>query len=161
MKRLTIIRHGEAAAPPQGKTDFERPLNNRGRQEARKVAQQLSHDDFNFDQLFCSTAQRALTTGQIIHQSFEPNKRPLVAVQALYNFDLDPLYRFIEMIENDIQHAVIVAHNPALSYLANDLLGRPVRGMGTCTAIQMQLNIEQWVDIQSRCGQLLAIHTPH
>ncbi|MEH6357674.1 MAG: histidine phosphatase family protein [Pseudomonadales bacterium] len=160
MKRLTVIRHGEAGAPPQGKTDFERPLNQSGLQEARSIALQLKQDDFNFDQLFCSTAQRTLTTAQIIHQAFEPNNRPLLTDQALYNFDIEPFYRFIEMIDDDIQHAVIVAHNPGLSYLVNDLLRAPVRSMSTCTVIQMQLNIEQWVDIQSRCAQLLTIHTP-
>ena len=160
MKRLTIIRHGEAGAPPRGEKDFDRPLNNQGTQEARNIAQQLKQDDFKFDQLFCSTAQRALTTAQIIHQTLEPNKRPLIAEQALYDFDLEPFYRFIEMIDNDVQHAVIVAHNPGLSYLANDLLHDAVRSMSTCTAITMQFNIKQWVDIQSRCGQLLAIYTP-
>lgn len=159
MKRLTVIRHGEAGAPPQGKTDFERPLNQSGLQEAQSIALQLKQDAFSFDQLFCSTSQRALTTAQIIHQTFEPNSRPLLADQALYNFDLEPFYRFIEMLDDDIQHAVIVAHNPGLSYLVNDLLREPVRSMSTCTVIQMQLNIEHWVDIQSRCGKLQAIHT--
>lgn len=160
MKRLTVIRHGEAGAPPPGKTDFERPLNKLGLHEAHSIAQQLKQNDFNFDQLFCSTAQRALTTAQIIQQAFEPHRLPLHGVPSLYNFNFELLYRFIEMIGDKIGHAMIVAHNPGLSYLVNDLLGRAIPSMSTCTTIQMQLNIKQWVDIQSRCGQLLTIHTP-
>jgi len=160
MKQLTVIRHGAAGAPQGKKTDFERTLNELGLQEANNIAHQLKLQNFSFDQLFCSPAQRTLATAQIIHATLKPNSRPLLADQALYNFDLEPLYRFIEMIDDNIQHAVIVAHNPGLSYLVNDLLREPVRGMSTCTAVQMQLNIEQWVDIQSLCANLISINTP-
>lgn len=160
MKQLTVIRHGEAGASKGKQKDFARTLNERGLLEASRMAQQLRQQDFNFDQMFCSAAQRALTTAQIIHDALEPNSRPLLADQALYNFDLEPLYRFIEMIDDDIQHAVIVGHNPGLSYLVNDLLRQPIHGMNTGTTVQLQLNIKNWVDIQSRCGQLLTIDTP-
>jgi len=160
MKQLTLIRHGAAASAQGKQKDFARVLNERGRAEAVSIAQQLKQQRFNFDQMYCSPAQRALTTAQIIHDTLKPNTRPLLADQALYNFELEPLYRFIEMIDDDIQHAVIVAHNPGLSYLVNTLLREPVYCMSTCTAVQIQLNIDQWVDIKNHCGQLLTIDNP-
>lgn len=160
MKRLTLIRHGAADAPLGRQKDFERTLNDQGLLEANAVGQLLRKHSFKFDQMYCSAAQRALTTAQIIYGTLAPNSQPLLAEQALYNSDLEPLYRFIEMLENDIEHAVIVAHNPGLSYLASDLLREPINGMSTCTVVQLQLNIDEWVAVQPHCGQLLAIDTP-
>lgn len=158
MKQLTLIRHG-AAKDPLGYKDFDRPLRKKGLKQAAAMGQQLKAQDFRFDQMFCSPALRALETAQIIYEATECS-RPLLTDQDLYTFDTPPLYRFIEMIDDKIEHAVIVGHNPGLSYLAYDLLPNPVASMNTCTAIQMTLNINEWVEITSRCAQLLSINNP-
>jgi phosphohistidine phosphatase len=160
MKHLTLIRHAEAA-PAEGKTtDFERSLNNRGLHEANSIGQQLAQQGFLCDQLFCSAAQRTLTTAQIIYGALKSNDRPVLADQSLYHCGADSLYRFTEMIDDDIQHAVIVAHNPGLSDLANMLLRQPIHNMSTCTVVQIQLNIDNWIDIQAHCAMVLTINTP-
>lgn len=159
MKKLTLIRHGAAEDPSGYKKDFDRPLRKKGLKQATAMAQLLKQQGFQFDQMFCSPAQRALETAQIIYSEADA-RRPLFADPALYTFDTQPLYRFIEMIDDNIEHAVIVAHNPGLSYLASDLLKAPVQGMGTCDAIQMSLNISEWVDIQARCAALLSFNSP-
>lgn len=159
MKKLTLIRHGAAKDPLGYKRDFDRPLRKKGLKQASAMGQQLRAQDFRFDQMFCSPAQRALETAQIIYEATE-SSRPLLLEQDLYTFDTQPLYRFIEMIDDKIEHAVIVGHNPALSYLAYDLLPNPISSMNTCTVIQMTLNIDEWVEITPRCAQLLSIDTP-
>lgn len=160
MKTLTLIRHAEAAAPNGKQTDFERRLNERGKCEVEIMAKRLEKQDFSFDQMFCSSAQRALSTAQTIYDTLAPNARPLRDELALYNVDVEQLYRFIETIDSNIHHAVLVAHNPGLSYLANDLLREPIQGMSTCTVAQLQLNINDWIEIQTDCAQLLSYNTP-
>lgn len=159
MKTLTLIRHGAAEDPQSYKKDFDRPLRNKGLEQAAAMGDQLRKQGFRFDQMFCSPAQRALETAQIIYDATE-SSRLLLAKQDLYIFDAQPLYRFIEMIDNNINHAVIVGHNPGLSYLALELLQTPIANMNTCTVIQMTLNIDEWIEITPRCAQLLSINNP-
>ena len=159
MKRLTLIRHG-AATDALEYHDIDRPLNTKGLKQAAVMGRLLKDAGFNFDQMFCSTAQRALSTATIIHGALHPANHSLCPDKALYTFDAKSLYHFIEMIDDRIEHAVIVAHNPGLSCVANDLLTESIREMSTCTILQMQLNINEWIAIKPRCGQLIALNTP-
>jgi len=160
MKKLTLIRHAEAAAPKRNQTDFDRSLTERGQRQANIMAKKLEKQAFTFDEMYCSGAQRTVSTAQTIYDALSPNQRPIREKSFLYHVNLEHLYRFIESIDNDIEHAVLVSHNPGLSYLLSDLLREPIQGMNTCTVAQLQLNINDWIEVQSRCAQLLSIEAP-
>lgn len=160
MKKLTLIRHAQTVAPDHKQTDFDRSLSSRGHHDAETMAKQLEKQHFTFDQLFCSSAQRAMSTAHAFYDRLASNELPLRDEMTLYNIDLGHLYRFIETIDSTIQHAVLVAHNPALSDLLNDLLRDPVQDMPPCAVAQLQLNINDWIEIQTGCGQLLSFDYP-
>lgn len=160
MKKLTLIRHAEAAPPKGNQTDFDRSLTDHGQHQADIMAKKLKKQHFTFDEMYCSGAQRALSTAQTIYHALSPNQRPIREKSFLYHVNLEYLYRFIETIDNDIEHAVLVSHNPGLSYLLSDLLREPIQNMNTCTVAQLQLNINDWIEIQSNCAQLLSIDAP-
>lgn len=68
MCRLYLIRHGETdwnkEKRYQGAQDI--PLNETGREQAQKVAQQLENHRFNA--IYCSTLKRVLETAHILNQ---------------------------------------------------------------------------------------------
>lgn len=68
MCRLYLIRHGETdwnkEKRYQGSQDI--PLNEMGREQAKKIAQELENHRFNA--LYCSTLKRVLETAHIINQ---------------------------------------------------------------------------------------------
>ncbi|MEZ5525741.1 MAG: histidine phosphatase family protein [Pseudomonadales bacterium] len=160
MKLLTLIRHGAAEDPLNYKRDFDRPLRNKGLKQANAMGALLKQLDFSFDQMFSSSALRARETAQIIYEKLAPNSRPLLIEDDLYSFEAQALFNFVELIDDNIEHAVIVGHNPALSYLANELLRDPVPGMNTCTTIQMTLKVETWIEVNRRCAKLISINNP-
>ncbi|EGG99994.1 Phosphohistidine phosphatase SixA [gamma proteobacterium IMCC2047] len=155
MKKLTLIRHAEAANPTLSQSDFDRPLTAYGQHQAEEMGKLLAEQNFSFDQIFTSTAQRALSTAYRINNILLSNSPSPIEEAQLYNIGADQLYHFIETLDDDISHAVIVAHNPGLSYLLNDLLRTPIQSMSPCTTAQLTLNIDTWVEVQSGCGQLL------
>jgi len=161
MKKLTLIRHAESAAPRESQTDFDRSLTERGQRQASIMAKRLEKQHFTFDEMYCSGAQRTVSTAQTIYNALSPNQRPIREKSFLYHVNLEHLYRFIETIDNDIEHAVLVSHNPGLSYLLSDLIREPIQHMNTCTVAQLQLNINDWIEIQSNCAQLLSIDAPN
>jgi len=124
------------------------------------MAKLLKKQGFNFDQMYCSGAQRTVTTTEIIYDALSLNKLPIREESFLYHVDLEHLYRFIESIDSDIEHAVLVSHNPGLSYLLSDLIREPIQNMNTCTVAQLQLNIDDWIEVQANCGQLISFQAP-
>jgi len=160
MKKLTLIRHAEAANPTLSQSDFDRPLTTYGQHQAEEMGKLLAEQNFSFDQMFTSTAQRALSTANTINSALLSSTSAPIEEAQLYNIAADQLYHFIEMLDDDISHAVIIAHNPGLSYLVNDLLRQPLPSMSPCTAVQLQLNILEWVEIHPGCAQLLSHDTP-
>ena len=48
---------------------------------------------------------------------------------------------------------MIVAHNPALTQLADELGSRDIGKVPTCGYVQLWLEIESWRDLASGCGE--------
>lgn len=160
MKKLTLIRHAEAANPSFNQTDFDRSLTAHGQWQTVNMAKLLTKQGFQFDQMFSSSAQRALSTAHNIYDALSSHQQTITEEMQLYNIGIEQLYRFIEIIDDNINHAVIVAHNPGLSYLLNDLLREHAPSMVPCAVAQLQLNINDWIEVQTGCAQLISYDTP-
>jgi phosphohistidine phosphatase len=94
MKYLTIVRHAKSSWGQPGLADHDRPLNERGKKAAPAVAAFLHRTYFGGsgpsallplpDKLVTSTALRALTTAQIMRETFAlPVDRSAAPVPAL------------------------------------------------------------------------------
>ena len=164
MKSLTLIRHAKSDQHT-GVTDIERPLNARGLKDAPRIGQFLQQAGLQWDWVFISPAQRAQTTAKLIlAETGQPDDQQSVEA-ALYTFDADDLYRFIEGIDDRFSHVALVGHNPAITLLSNALLRSSIdhnspEHVPTCGVVELQFDSEQWVDIAHNSGQLLRYTTP-
>jgi len=62
MRRLILMRHGEAERPRPGLEDFDRALDDEGRAESRRMGQALARAGFTPDLALVSAARRTLET---------------------------------------------------------------------------------------------------
>ena len=62
MKKLIVIRHGKSTWDNLQLRDFDRPLNERGRQDAPKIGQRLASLSLMPDKFISSPAKRAIST---------------------------------------------------------------------------------------------------
>lgn len=159
MKQLTLIRHAKSSHTHAGLTDIERPLNARGLAGVALMADVLKQQDFSCDAVFCSPAARAQETATGLFDG-TPLGDQLRTEPDLYTFDMEALYRFIELIDSGINHAVIVGHNPAITLLTNDLAYSSIDNVPTCGIVRLKLAIEDWVDIAAGTGELIDFDRP-
>ena len=159
MKLLTLIRHAKSSHSHVGLTDIQRPLNARGLAAVKLMTDVLKQQDFSYDAVFCSPAARAQETATGLFDG-TPLSGKLRTEPDLYTFDMEALYRFIELIDTDINHAVIVAHNPAITLLANDLAFSGIDNVPTCGIVRLKLAIEDWVDIAAGTGEMIDFDCP-
>ncbi len=119
MQRLILLRHAKSAYPP-GVADHERPLNNRGRNNAATIAARMR----TFipagarTVAVLSTATRVQQTWAIARQGLEVDSR---SDRSLYLAEPDTLLETASIIEAEV--GIIVGHNPGLEELACAISG--------------------------------------
>lgn len=120
--RIFLVRHAHAAWALPGVRDFDRPLDDRGREEAARLAAAMSVNAFEPDLVYCSTARRCLETLGIL-QTRSSIKLRIEHSDALYAANHDT---YLDLIasphDKAIRSIMIIGHNPMLEDTAQVLL---------------------------------------
>jgi len=120
MKQLIIMRHGKAEKDAESGEDFDRALSERGREEARSVAEALKAYGVKPDFALVSSAARTLGTFDVVKAVL--GDIPALVSKDFYNAGSEVLRRAIEAHEADGQCVLMVAHNPGVQYLVAEYL---------------------------------------
>ena len=71
MRTLLLVRHAKSSRDDPALFDRERPLNERGKRDAPKMAKRLAKRDLQPDLILSSPAVRALTTAQLLSEKLD------------------------------------------------------------------------------------------
>ncbi len=123
MKTLVLIRHAKSSPAGKLQSDRERPLNDRGRQDAPRMAERLLQHRIIPDLLISSDGLRALQTADLFAPVFKNAGLKLNQEPLLYNCDLETMLGVIREIGQEHQTVFLFAHNPAISAAAGYLTG--------------------------------------
>jgi len=114
---IYLLRHGDAEE--KGVSDAARELSRKGVLESRALAQKLKLYEPQLDRALMSPLQRARQTASMLRVVF-PSTR--FEVERALEPDSD-VYALFESIENmNVQHLMLVSHNPLLSNLLSLIL---------------------------------------
>ena len=116
MHLLHLLRHAKSSWK-ENVEDHERPLNRRGREAARLVAQHLPASVGAIDLVLCSSAVRTRETLDLAISGLAPRPRCVIE-DALYLAGRDELIgRLQQLAESDV-NVLMIGHNPGLHELA-------------------------------------------
>ena len=123
MRRLTLLRHGHAEREgAQG--DAERALTRRGEQEAWSSAARLAALGLVPQRILASAAVRTRQTATIAQASFGLPGTALSLEPRLYLADPFTLLEVIAEVAAEVDHLLVVGHNPGLSEIVHLLAPR-------------------------------------
>ncbi len=117
MRTLMLMRHAKSDWSQPGLSDYERPLNARGRRTAPMMAEQLQREGFSADIILASSAVRVQETVQLLQHRWS-TETEVLSEQALYLASPQELIDQIHSLHDDWQNALLVGHNPGLCALA-------------------------------------------
>lgn len=123
-RTLTLVRHAKSDWSAPG-PDRDRPLAPRGRRQAPATGGWIATHLPPVDLALVSPAERARATWQLVGEGV--GARRVETAEAAYTFDGDALLALVREIDDDVTHAVLVGHNPALEELVETLTGRSAR----------------------------------
>jgi len=147
-KRLLIMRHAKSSWAEAGVRDFDRPLNERGLRDARRMGQLACSKSQVPDLIFSSTAMRAATTADLFIENCAG------ATEAHHN-RLDDLYHaspsiYLEVLvridDPEVTTAMIIGHNPGLESLVYQI-SKQFQAMPTAAIALMEWEIDEWREI--------------
>jgi phosphohistidine phosphatase len=121
-RRLVLVRHAKASWP-HGVPDRNRPLSGRGRRNAQAAGEWFLREGPLPEIVLCSDAVRALQTWEIIAEAL-PSAPELRHVPELYLAESKDLLRAVRRLDEGVQVAAVVGHEPTMSSTALMLAGR-------------------------------------
>jgi phosphohistidine phosphatase len=122
MRKLLLLRHAKGVPAETAPDDFERPLNAKGLTAARAVAHYLSVTKLKPDLVLCSAALRTRGTLAELLPVLAHDCR--IAIEhRLYMASAPRLLERVRNIDEDVNCALVIGHNPGLERLARMLAG--------------------------------------
>lgn len=160
MKVLTLVRHAKSSWDYPELSDFERPLNDRGRKDATRLAARIAAAGPIPDRLVSSPALRAITTAHAFALAFELPREAIVLNPHIYEASLQTLLHVVRSLERKDSEVMLFGHNPGLTRLARSLASCPFDELPTCGVARIELDVKIWCDVAPHCGKLARYECP-
>ena len=112
MKTLLLIRHAKSSWDDPELTDYERPLNDRGKKDAPAMAEKLYERGIKIDAFVTSPARRARKTAEQFAKRYKKEKEDLLLKTELYMASDEAFNSVVEKLNDDID-CVAIFHNQA------------------------------------------------
>jgi phosphohistidine phosphatase len=158
MKTLTLLRHAKSGWDNPALSDFERPLNVRGRGAARAMGRELRALGLAWDRILASPAARVTETIDGLGESYGPLAP--VYDETVYLASLDTLLALVRATDDACATLLVVGHNPGMERLAL-LLSRGgalhdeiALKYPTGALAQIAFQVDHWRDVAESGGTL-------
>ena len=148
MKRtIVLIRHAKSSWANPLQSDYDRPLNDRGKKDAPEMGAVLKSKNIIPDLIISSTARRAASTAKRIAAAVGFPAEKIDWQEKLYQCIPAVFEEIIDGLDDALRTVFIVAHNPGISEFANELApGFHIDIVPTCGIVAMEMEAGRWDD---------------
>jgi phosphohistidine phosphatase len=160
MKTLLIIRHAKSSWELTAVSDFDRPLNDRGKHDAPEMAKRLLKEKISIDAFISSPAKRAKKTAQLFIQEFHRSKDEIIYIPELYNASISVFYEVATNLDDAYNSAAIFSHNPGVTEFVNSLTTYKIDDMPTCGIFAVKIHCDTWHDFEKASKEFWFFNFP-
>jgi phosphohistidine phosphatase len=149
MKKMYLIRHAKSSWNYEFLTDFDRPLDQEGHENARQMSIFFSEKVEKVDLIISSTAQRAITTASYFADALKIDDSKIQKEISLYHTTPEEILDLVQHLDENINTICIFGHNPTLSDFAQILMNEKVlfHEIPTCGMVEINFNGATWKNI--------------
>ena len=160
-KTLLLVRHAKSSWDNFTLSDFERPLNERGKTDAPKMGKRLRKNGVKIDAFISSPAKRAKKTAEYFVREFNSDANNIILVSALYDASTNNFSETIKEIDDKYKSAAIFSHNPGITHFVNQLIDNAnIDNMPTCGVFAVKADVEKWKDFSKAKKEFLFFDYP-
>ena len=159
MKTLLILRHAKSSWNHPELSDYDRPLNKRGKRDAPRMGKHLRQEGLTPDRILTSSAKRARKTANKVAKGCG-YKGKVKKLDAFYDTVAGVFYETLQTLPDKYQRVMVVGHNPTMEQLVRSLTGQ-YREMPTAALAHIELPIQRWEALNLNTeGILINLWTP-
>ncbi len=167
MRQLLLMRHAKSSWDNPKISDFERPLNPRGKRASKLMGTFMFDNKMSPDLVLCSAAQRTKETFKRLIPQLD--KEPEVKFsKLLYEGAVSDYLNEIASKGTKHQSVLVIGHSPIIQLLAINLIKnteckdyfRVAHHFPTAALANIELNLKSWSDLKLRSGTLLGYYLP-
>jgi phosphohistidine phosphatase len=160
MRLLTVVRHAKSSWQDPELSDFDRPLNDRGRRDAPRMAAWTRQAAGVPDRMLSSPALRVLSTARVFAEILGTEPDQLRTMAQLYEASLATLMQLLQGLDQADRHVMLFGHNPGLSELVHALAMCPFEALPTGAVVHLELQVKRWDAVSEGSGELLSFMFP-
>lgn len=153
MKKIILIRHAKSSWDSPWLNDHDRPLAERGLDDAPKMAKRLKKRGIQPDLILSSTALRAVETAKIIAKELGYSKDKIVLESGLFHASPHSILKYIRMQKDSINSVLVFGHNPGLNDLIT-FLGGDLENLPTAGQFGFKVKSEHWADLKPETAEV-------
>ena len=144
-RTLVLIRHAKSSWANPLQSDFERPLNERGKVEAPAMGEKLKSLQVIPDLIIASSAKRTRQTAKRIAKEVGYDEADIKWEEKLYHCIPSVFEEVIYEIADIVKTVFIVAHNPGITEFVNQLSPEfSIDNMPTCGVVGVHMEWGEW-----------------
>lgn len=158
MKTLLLLRHAKSSWKDEALPDHDRPLNKRGKRDAPRMGRLIKEEGLVPDLILTSSAKRALSTVNLLVETSTFDGEIRVS-RDLYAAGPEAFFEALEALTDDYNTVLVVGHNPGMEELLEELTDE-AQSMPTAALAHVELDIDQWVDLEESSSRLVNLWLP-
>jgi phosphohistidine phosphatase len=159
MRSVLLLRHAKSSWKHPDLSDHDRPLNKRGKRDAKCMGRLLKKENLVPDIIISSTAIRARATAEAVAKASSYDGE-IVLNKSLYAAGSEAYLGVIHALSNEYVRVLIVGHNPGLEEFVELLTGE-IHLMPTCSLAHVKFRVDKWSEIDNKIrGQVGEIWRP-
>ena len=151
MKKLLICRHAKSSWDDPELRDHQRPLADRGLNDAPMMAVRMQANHIIPEKIVTSDAIRAKMTAAFYLKTFEKNQVIYQETNELYMGTTKALLSEIRKTSDSINTLFIFGHNPGMTDLVN-YLGEDLTNLPTAAVFGFKFDVSKWGSINAENG---------
>ena len=158
MKKLIIVRHSKSSWKDMSLSDFNRPLNGRGKSDGPLMADYLKSKINKIDYLHSSSSVRTFETSKYFINQIQFGK--VEYDDSLYHSSATSILNMIMSYSDNYQSSMIIAHNPGLTNLINNITNISLDNLPTTGIAEIEFNCDRWSKISYENSDLVDLKFP-
>ncbi|GAB3556505.1 SixA phosphatase family protein [Spirosoma fluminis] len=151
---LYIVRHAKAEDRAIFMADHDRELTPEGIMAAARIGHHLHQEGIKPDLLISSTAPRALDTAKVIAEQIGYAVDKISVNGALFDGGPKAYLAAVNAVPGTAKTAMIVGHNPDVSYFAEFLTHQSVGSMSKGAVVAVEFEDVSWGEVSGRTGRV-------
>jgi phosphohistidine phosphatase len=162
MKKLYIVRHAKSSWDDSDLSDFDRPLNERGKRDAPVMAERLLIKGIKPDLLVASDARRAFSTAKRFASVLGYSKNEIKKEHRLYHAGESAILEIVRGLPDSANIVLLFGHNPGLTDFVNELSkdGDVTDNIPTAGIVAFELPTASWRDVNFKTGEFILFDYP-